>query len=91
LSVAACQQGVDADDLPSVAEGEAEKVCTSDVHDQGRALDFHTHNFRFVKRSDFAGPEGRFLTTGFEGQDIEVVLCRVHKDKAMYRCSLAGH
>ena len=44
------------------------------VRDQGKALDFYTENFGFVKRSDFAGPEGRFLTMGFEGQDIEVVL-----------------
>ncbi|HEX8969695.1 MAG TPA: VOC family protein [Chloroflexota bacterium] len=44
------------------------------VRDQGKALEFYTENFGFVKRSDFAGPEGRFLTIGFEGQDIEVVL-----------------
>ena len=44
------------------------------VRDQGKALDFYTENFGFVRRSDFAGPEGRFLTMGFEGQDIEVVL-----------------
>src|SRR5215470_9041826 len=48
------------------------------VRDQSKALDFYTENFGFVKRSDFAGPEGRFLTMGFEGQDegqdIEVVL-----------------
>ena len=44
------------------------------VRDQGKALDFYTENFGFVKRSGFAGPEGRFLTMGFEGQDIEVVL-----------------
>jgi catechol 2,3-dioxygenase-like lactoylglutathione lyase family enzyme len=44
------------------------------VRDQGKALEFYTENFGFVKRSDFAGPEGRFLTMGFEGQDIEVLL-----------------
>jgi catechol 2,3-dioxygenase-like lactoylglutathione lyase family enzyme len=44
------------------------------VRDQSKALEFYTENFGFVKRSDFAGPEGRFLTMGFEGQDIEVVL-----------------
>jgi predicted enzyme related to lactoylglutathione lyase len=44
------------------------------VRDQTKALEFYTQNFGFVKRSDFAGPEGRFLTMSFEGQDIEVVL-----------------
>jgi predicted enzyme related to lactoylglutathione lyase len=44
------------------------------VRDQGEALEFYTENFGFVKRSDFAGPEGRFLTMHFEGQDIEVLL-----------------
>ncbi len=44
------------------------------VRDQAKALEFYTRNFGFVKRSDFAGPEGRFLTMGFEGQDVEVVL-----------------
>jgi predicted enzyme related to lactoylglutathione lyase len=44
------------------------------VRDQNKALQFYSENFGFVKRSDFAGPEGRFLTMAFEGQDIEVVL-----------------
>jgi catechol 2,3-dioxygenase-like lactoylglutathione lyase family enzyme len=44
------------------------------VRDQAKALEFYTENFGFVKRIDFTGPEGRFLTMGFEGQDIEVVL-----------------
>ena len=44
------------------------------VRDQGKTLEFYTKNFGFTKRSDFAGPEGRFLTMSFEGQDIEVVL-----------------
>jgi catechol 2,3-dioxygenase-like lactoylglutathione lyase family enzyme len=44
------------------------------VRDQDRSLEFYTENFGFVKRSDYAGPEGRFLTMSFEGQDIEVVL-----------------
>lgn len=44
------------------------------VRDQGAALDFYTENFGFVKRSDFDGPEGRFLTMRFEGQDMEVIL-----------------
>ena len=44
------------------------------VRDQGKALEFYTENFGFVKRVDYPGPEGRFLTMGFDGQDIEVVL-----------------
>jgi catechol 2,3-dioxygenase-like lactoylglutathione lyase family enzyme len=44
------------------------------VRDQGKALEFYTEHLGFVKRADFAGPEGRFLTVGFEGQDLEVVL-----------------
>jgi predicted enzyme related to lactoylglutathione lyase len=44
------------------------------VHDQSKALDFYTENFGFVKRSDNDAPEVRFLTMGFEGQDVEVIL-----------------
>ena len=44
------------------------------VRDQDKALAFYTTHFGFVKRSDYAGPEVRFLTMGFEGQDVEVVL-----------------
>jgi predicted enzyme related to lactoylglutathione lyase len=44
------------------------------VRDQDQALDFYTQNFGFVKRSDFDGPDGRYLTMRFEGQDIEVIL-----------------
>jgi predicted enzyme related to lactoylglutathione lyase len=44
------------------------------VRDQGKALEFYTENFGFVKRADYPGPEGRFLTMGFDGQDIEMVL-----------------
>jgi catechol 2,3-dioxygenase-like lactoylglutathione lyase family enzyme len=44
------------------------------VRDQDKALAFYTEHLGFVKRSDYAGPEGRFLTMAFEGQDMEVVL-----------------
>jgi len=44
------------------------------VRDQDKALKFYTENLGFVKRADNPGPEGRFLSMGFEGQDIEVVL-----------------
>ena len=44
------------------------------VRDQGKALAFYTEHFGFVKRADYPGPEGWFLTMGFDGQDMEVVL-----------------
>jgi catechol 2,3-dioxygenase-like lactoylglutathione lyase family enzyme len=43
------------------------------VSDQDKALDFYT-NLGFEKRVDFPGPEGRFLTLGFKGQDVELML-----------------
>lgn len=52
------------------------------VRDQEEALDFYTGNLGFVKRRDHRVPEaaawalgvGRFLTVGFRGQDLEVIL-----------------
>jgi hypothetical protein len=41
---------------------------------EGTALAFYTEHFGFVQRADNPGPEGRFLTMGFEGQDLEVLL-----------------
>jgi catechol 2,3-dioxygenase-like lactoylglutathione lyase family enzyme len=43
------------------------------VRDQDKALDFYT-KLGFEKRMDFPGPEGRFLTLGFKGQDVELFL-----------------
>jgi catechol 2,3-dioxygenase-like lactoylglutathione lyase family enzyme len=43
------------------------------VSDQEKALDFYT-KLGFEKRIDFPGPEGRFLTIGIKGQNIEVML-----------------
>jgi catechol 2,3-dioxygenase-like lactoylglutathione lyase family enzyme len=43
------------------------------VSDQDKALDFYT-TLGFEKRVDFPGPEGRFLTLGFKGQDVELLL-----------------
>ncbi len=43
------------------------------VSDQDKALDFYA-NLGFEKRADFAGPEGRFFTIGFKGQNLEVIL-----------------
>ena len=43
------------------------------VSDQDKALDFYT-KLGFEKRIDYPGPEGRFLTLGFKGQDVELIL-----------------
>lgn len=43
------------------------------VSDQDKALEFYT-NLGFEKRVDFPGPEGRFLTLGYKGQDVELLL-----------------
>lgn len=44
------------------------------VRDQDEALDFYAGKLGFAKRSDYDGPEGRFLTVGFDGQAVEVIL-----------------
>jgi catechol 2,3-dioxygenase-like lactoylglutathione lyase family enzyme len=44
------------------------------VTNQDKALDFYTTMFGFEKRVDYSGPEGRFLTIAFKGQDLEVIL-----------------
>src|SRR5689334_13790503 len=44
------------------------------VSDQDKALDFYTTMLGFEKRVDYSGPEGRFLTIAFKGQDLEVIL-----------------
>ena len=49
------------------------------VSDQNEALDFYTGKLGFVKRRDHPVREpgiedSRFLTVGFEGQDLEVIL-----------------
>lgn len=43
------------------------------VSDQDKSLDFYT-KLGFEKRIDYPGPEGRFLTLGFQGQDVELIL-----------------
>lgn len=43
------------------------------VTDQDKALDFYT-KLGFEKRVDYPGPEGRFLTLGYPGQDVEIML-----------------
>jgi catechol 2,3-dioxygenase-like lactoylglutathione lyase family enzyme len=43
------------------------------VSDQDKALDFYT-KLGFEKKVDYPGPEGRFLTLGFKGQDVELIL-----------------
>jgi catechol 2,3-dioxygenase-like lactoylglutathione lyase family enzyme len=44
------------------------------VTDQEKALEFYTTMLGFEKRIDYPGPEGRFLTIGFEGQSLDVIL-----------------
>lgn len=46
---------------------------TIQVTDQDRALNFYTQ-LGFEKRVDYPGPDGRFLTLGFKGQDVEILL-----------------
>ncbi len=55
------------------------------VSDQDKALDFYT-KLGFEKRVDSPSPEGRFLTIGFKGQNLEVLLssgtpCQANKDQ----------
>jgi len=47
--------------------------CMVIVSDQEKALEFYTA-LGFEKRVDYPGPEGRFLTLGYKGQDIELML-----------------
>jgi predicted enzyme related to lactoylglutathione lyase len=44
------------------------------VTDQDKALEFYTTMLGFQKRIDYPGSEGRFLTIGFKGQGVEVIL-----------------
>jgi predicted enzyme related to lactoylglutathione lyase len=44
------------------------------VTDQDKALEFYTQMFGFEKRADNPGPEGRFLTIGLQGHDLEILL-----------------
>lgn len=44
------------------------------VKDQDKALDFYTKILGFEKRTDYAGPEGRFVTIALKGQQPEVLL-----------------
>ena len=43
------------------------------VSNQDTALEFYT-KLGFEKRVDYPGPEGRFVTIGFKGQDVEIIL-----------------
>ena len=45
------------------------------VSDQDKALAFYTR-LGFEKKIDFPGPDGRFLTLGFAGQDVELMLLK---------------
>lgn len=43
------------------------------VADQDKSLEFYS-KLGFKKKIDFPGPEGRFLTMGFEGQNADLML-----------------
>ena len=43
------------------------------VSDQDKALTFYTR-LGFEKRIDYPSPDGRFLTLGFAGQNVELML-----------------
>jgi predicted enzyme related to lactoylglutathione lyase len=60
------------------------------VRDQDTALKFYTENFGFVKRVDYPGPEGRFLTIGFDGQNSEVILWPGPRQQGDAASSVAG-
>ncbi|GAB3643371.1 VOC family protein [Spirosoma arcticum] len=45
------------------------------VSDQDNALAFYTR-LGFEKRIDYPGPDGRFLTLGFAGQDVELMVLK---------------
>lgn len=45
------------------------------VSDQDKALAFY-NQLGFEKRIDFPGPDGRFLTLGFTGQDVELMVLK---------------
>ena len=47
---------------------------TGYVSDQDRALAFYTDNLGLEKRSDYSGPEGRFLTVAPGGESVEIIL-----------------
>lgn len=47
--------------------------CMVIVSDQEKAIEFYT-KLGFEKRIDYPGPEGRFLTMGYKGQDVELML-----------------
>lgn len=43
------------------------------VSNQDKALEFYS-KLGFEKRIDYPGSEGRFLTMGLKGQDVEIIL-----------------
>ena len=45
------------------------------VSDQDKALSFYTR-LGLQKKIDYSGPDGRFLTLGFDGQDVELILLK---------------
>jgi catechol 2,3-dioxygenase-like lactoylglutathione lyase family enzyme len=46
------------------------------VADQDRALEFYTEGLGLEKRIDYPGPDGRFLTVGVPGSQVDIILWR---------------
>ncbi|MFI6299295.1 VOC family protein [Nonomuraea sp. NPDC050790] len=44
------------------------------VTDQDRALEFYTRGLGLEKRIDYPGPDGRFLTVGVPGSEVQILL-----------------
>ncbi|WP_405166164.1 VOC family protein [Nocardia sp. NBC_01499] len=44
------------------------------VTDQDRALTFYTEALGLEKQIDYRGPDGRFLTVGFPGRPVQIIL-----------------
>ena len=44
------------------------------VADQDRALSFYADGLGMEKRTDYPGPDGRFLTVGVPGSPVEIIL-----------------
>lgn len=46
------------------------------VTDQDRALSFYADGLGMEKRTDYSGPDGRFLTVGVPDSPVEIILWR---------------
>jgi len=60
------------------------------VTDQERALEFYTDGLGLVKRIDFPGPDGRFLTVGVPDSPVQIILWS-HAAAAGQPVDVGGH